>query len=134
MAIVFISPKKRQKILIYILLGLICFILIIIALRIFLIKPKPIPPGMVFIPPEIKINFEILKSEQVKNLELFEGVKKEFNYQGRTETGEIQTGKIKAVSNEKAQELLEELGLSEIELTEMEISRENPFLPYEVSE
>ena len=133
MAIVFISPKKRKKTLTLVLIGLVCFVLIIISLRIFLIKPRAIPPGIVFTPPEIEINFEILKSDLVKNLELFAGLKKEFSYQGETKEGEIQSGKILAVSQEEALKFLEEFGLSEIELTEMEVGRENPFLPYEIT-
>ena len=132
MAIVFISPKKRQKTLFFSLIGAVLLVLIIIALRIFLIKPKAIPLERVFKPPKIEINYDILKSARVKNLEIFEGIEKEFNYQGTTETGEIQSGKIKAISEEKALEILEELGLSKIILTELEIGRENPFRIYEI--
>jgi len=133
MAIVFISPKRKQKTLFFSLIAVISLFLIIIVLKIFLIKPKSIPPELVFKPPRIDINFKILKSEQVKNLEVFEGIKKKFNYRGRAETGEIQSGEIITVSQEKALEILEKRGLSQIELEEVEIElgRENPFIIYE---
>ncbi len=132
MAIVFISPRKKQKILIFSTIGLISLILISIGLGVFLIKPKIIPPEQVFIPPEIEINFGIFESDQLKNLELFGKIETEFNYQGSTKTGEIQSGRILASSQEKAIELLEQFGLFEIILEEMPIGRINPFVFYEI--
>jgi len=133
MAIVFISPKQRQKTLIFGIIGLVSLVLIIISLGVFLKKPKTIPSERVFKPPKIEINFEILGSDQVKNLEVFEKIKKEFNYQGKTEGGEVQSGKILAVSREEALESLKELGFSDIVLEEIEIGRENPFVFYEIT-
>ena len=133
MAIVFISPRKKQKILIFSTIGLISLILMSIGLGVFLIKPKIIPPEQVFTPPEIEINFEIFESDQLKNLEPFGKIETEFNYQGNTRTGEIQSGRILASSQEKAIELLEQFGLSGIILEEMPIGRINPFVFYETS-
>ncbi len=133
MAIVFISPKQRQKTLIFGIIGLVSLALIIIGLGVFLKKPKTIPSERVFKPPKIEISFEVLESDQVKNLEVFEKIKKEFNYQGKTEEGEIQSGKILALSREEALKLLKELGLSDIVLEEMEIGRGNPFVSYEIT-
>ncbi len=133
MAIVFISPKQKQKTLIFGIIGLVSLVLIIIGLGVFLKKPKAIPSERVFKPPKIEINFEILESNQVKNLEVFEKIKKEFSYQEKTEDREIQSGKILAVSREEALESLKELGLSDIVLEEIEIGRENPFVFYEIT-
>lgn len=130
MAIVFISPKQRQKTIIFGIIGLVSLILIIIGLGVFLKKPKAIPSERVFKPPKIEINFEILESDQLKNLEDFEKLKKEFNYQGKTDEGKTQSGEILAVSQEEAIKSLKELGLFDIVVEEIEIGRENPFIPY----
>ncbi len=133
MAIVFISPKQRQKTIIFGIIGLVSLILIIIGLGVFLKKPKTIPPERVFKAPKIGINFKILESDQLKNLEAFEKLKKEFNYQGKTEEGKIESGEISAVSQEEAFKSLKELGFSDIVVEEIEIGRENPFVPYGIT-
>ena len=130
MAIVFISPKQRQKTIIFGIIGLVSLVLLIIGLSVFLRKPKTIPSERVFKPPKIEINFEILESDQIKNFEVFGKIKNEFNYQGRTVEGNIQSGKILAISQEQAFKSLEELGFSDIVVEEIEIGRENPFVLY----
>ena len=72
MAVTFIESRKRQKYLIFILVVVIFGIAFLIW-NYFLAKPKlpffkPLPP------PEIKINFEILKSPTLDELQLFEEI------------------------------------------------------------
>lgn len=131
MAIVFISPKKRQKIVVSSIIGSVLLILIVIAFWVFLAKPRSISPAAVFHAPKIEINFEILDSEKIKNLQVFEGVKKEFTYQGEKGDGTQQTGKVLAASIKEAEEIVKKLNLSKIVIKEPEIGRENPFAPYE---
>ncbi len=133
MAIVFISPKDRQKVFILGIAGLFFLILIIIGLRVFLAKPKKIALEEVsyaFHAPEIRINFDVLKSDKVKNLEFFPEIEKEFNYKAQTVKGESKSGKIAAPSQEKATQILTALGLSGITLEEIKGGRSTPFRPY----
>lgn len=71
MALTFIEPKKRQKYLIFILIVVILGIVFLVW-NYFLVKPS-LPPQPVQ-PPEIKINFEILKNPVLDELQLFEGI------------------------------------------------------------
>lgn len=72
MVITFIEPGKRQK---YLTLLLIVVILGIVFLiwNYFLAKPQP-PSFKPLPPPEIKINFEILKSPILDELQLFKEI------------------------------------------------------------
>lgn len=130
MAIVFISPKERQKALLLGIIGLFVVVLIVIGLTVFLAKPKSVPVEKVFKAPKIEVNFEVLESNQIKNLTVFEKIEKEFNYWAKTKDGSDQQGKITATSSEEATATLEELGLSVVNLEEIKGGKENPFLPY----
>lgn len=101
-----------------------------IGISVFLTKPKKVPIEQVFIAPKIAINFDILKSSKVQNLELFPGIDRQFDYQARTASGQDQTGRISAPSEEKAKEILTGLGLSSIVISEPAVGRDDPFSPY----
>ncbi len=134
MAIVFISPKRSQTVLISAIIGIVSLGLIIILLVVFLSKPQSIAPERVFKPKEVKINFDILKSQRLKELSLFPTeIKKEFNYIAETEDGIDRSGKILAVSESEAEILLEETGLENIEIKKTEIGRKNPFVPPQIA-
>ncbi len=135
MAIVFISPRKPQIILISAAVGVVSLGLIITLLIVFLSKPEPIAPEEVFKPKEVKIDFTILRSPQLEKLELFpDKVKKEFVYEAKTEEGEKKTGKILAFSEQEGRGVLSEAGLSDIEIERIKIGRRNPFTPFQVTE
>jgi len=75
MAITLLEEKKSKNYLI-IILGIIIFLAIFIFVwRGFLIKPEGVSPSIIQKPPEIKINFEILNSSVLKELEPFEEIK-----------------------------------------------------------
>ena len=131
MAIVFISSKERQKMLILGIGGIILLVLLLIALRVFLVKPKPTPLEWVFKPPKIDINLEVLQSDKVKNLQLIGEIEKEFIYEAKRLGKKVQTGKVSAISQEKAIEILTQGGLSDIQVQEVRPGRENPFIFYE---
>ncbi|MBU4204589.1 hypothetical protein KKE19_00195 [Patescibacteria group bacterium] len=130
MAIVFISPKEKQKVFILGIAGLFVLFVIVISLIVFLAKPKEIPAELVFKAPKIRINFDVLISNEIRNLEFFPEMEKEFNYTARTESGQEKSGNISAPSSEKAIEILTALNLSNITLEEIKIGRTNPFSPY----
>ena len=130
MAIVFISPKERQKVFILGIVVIFVLFIVVISLIIFLAKPKEIPAEMVFRAPKIRINFDVLTSDKIKDLQLLPEIEKEFNYKAKTEKNRDKTGKITASSPEEAEEILTALGLSKITLEEIKGGRENPFSPY----
>jgi len=130
MAIVFVSPKQRQKMFFLGITTLLLLFLIITGTIVFFSKPESVPTEQAFIRPKIKINFEILDSGLVKNSLLMGRVQKEFAYQAATEAGEEKTGSIFAATMEEAKKILEDSGLISVSLKEVEIGRENPFTPY----
>jgi len=130
MAIVFISPREKQKMFIFGIVGLFFIVLILIGLMVFLAKPKKATVEQFFNAPEIGINFDILDSDVIKNLELFPEIKKEFNYTARTSKKIVKSGVITASSQEEAIQSLTTLGLLDIVLEEIEGGRDNPFTPY----
>jgi len=131
MAIVFISPRQRQKIFFQ---GItIFFILIVgmIALIVFLSKPREVPQPLVFTKPKVKIEMDIIGSEEFKYLKAFVGIQPQFHYVGYDEKGKKLQGLLNAESEEEAREKLKMMGISSIEeLKEILPGRENPFSPY----
>ena len=71
MAITFFQQRKKQKYLIGAFIVMILAILVIVWQG-FLLKPKP--PIKVLKPPEIKINFEVLKSPILESFQPFEEI------------------------------------------------------------
>ena len=130
MAIVFVSPRQRQKMFFWGITILFLLILSVVGTTIFFSEPEPTLPEQVFVKPEIKINFEVLDSEQVKESLIMERVQKEFTYQAVTDKNEQKSGSIFAASMEEAKKILEDSGLLSITLEEVQIGRENPFTPY----
>ena len=74
MAITFLQQRKKQKSLIFVLIAVIILIFIVVW-RGFWAKPKPVLVPMISEPPKIEINFEVLKSPILKELQLFEEIK-----------------------------------------------------------
>ena len=130
MAIVFVSPKQRQKVFFAGITILFLLILLVIGTVVFFSKPKPAPSEQVFVKPDIKIDFAVLDFEQVKKSSLMERVQKEFVYSAITDKGGQKSGNIFAATMEDAQKTLEGTGLVSVVLEEVSIGRENPFTPY----
>lgn len=130
MAIVFVSPKQRQKMFFLGITILFLLFLLAVGLFVFLSPPKTYEPESVFIKPDIKVNFEILDSIEVRDRAIMGRIGREFYYVMKTLDGEEITGNIFAESFEKAEEVLKESGLILVSLEEAEVGRENPFAPY----
>ncbi|TSC95038.1 MAG: hypothetical protein CEN87_50 [Parcubacteria group bacterium Licking1014_1] len=130
MAIVFISPKQRQKIFFLGIIILFLLVLVVISLSVFLAKTKEVPPEQVFNRPKINVNINILESNEIKGLVPFAEMETEFSYEALTEKGKGEKGKVLAVSIEEARKILEGLNLSVVKIEEVGIGRENPFEPY----
>jgi hypothetical protein len=131
MAVVFISPKERQKMFIIGITSVVGLFLIVVASIIFFAQPsKSVSNELVFNKPKVKINFDVFESEQFKALESFEKMKIQFSYTASRD-GKTKEGYTSAVSIEEAKSMLEELGYSVSRIEEAEIGRDNPFESYE---
>lgn len=74
MAITFIQEKKRQRYLILILALVIFFILLVVWWGFFRVEEFRQPEVPVFVPKKIEIDWQALKSPQLKELETFEKI------------------------------------------------------------
>ena len=130
MAVVFISPKQRQKMFFLgIAIGFLVF-LVVVFLGVFLSEPKEFSLALVFNKPKVNIDMGIFDSDQFKNLQLFPDMQTQYSYNGLTKDNKTQTGFIFADSEEDAKTMVSKMGLSVIEVKEAEIGRDNPFAPY----
>lgn len=130
MAVVFISPKQRQRMFFMGIAVIFLLFLLVVSLGVFLSKPNEVLPELVFNKPKVNINMDVFDSEQFKNLQPFIEMKTQYSYKARTRNNKLQSGFISAVSIEQAKDILEGMGLTVLELEEAEIGRENPFTPY----
>ncbi|KKP32965.1 MAG: hypothetical protein A2312_02410 [Candidatus Staskawiczbacteria bacterium RIFOXYB2_FULL_32_9] len=130
MAIVFVSPKKKQILFFSLIAGFFLLLLLTIILFVFLMKPEAMPAEKVFKKPNINIDFSILDSERLKELNQLEAIEYVFTYNAMSELDKIVSGKITAVSESAAVIKLEEIKLSSIELKRESLGRENPFNIY----
>lgn len=130
MAVVFISPKKRQQMFFIGITAIFLLILVFIAFLVFLSQPHPVAPELVFNKPKVNINFDVLDSEQFKNLLPYAEMETQFAYTATTKDGKSVEGLVSAVSVEEAKKNLEDIDLTVVEIKEVEIGRENPFSPY----
>jgi len=130
MAVVFISPKQRQK---TFLIGItIIFVLFLtfVTFGVLLSGPKQVQPTLVFNKPKISINTEVFDSEQFQELQPFSEMQIQFIYEAETKENKAVEGFVTAESIDDAKKILEATGLEIISIKEAEIGRENPFTPY----
>jgi predicted tellurium resistance membrane protein TerC len=130
MAVVFISPKQRQKVFFMGITIIFLLFLIAVAFVVFLSKPKEVPQTLVFNKPKVSINLKVFESDQFKNLQPFEEMQMQFSYSAVTKQKKEVTGFISAVSESDARKILEGMDLRVLSIEEAEIGRENPFTPY----
>jgi len=134
MAIVFTSPKKQQRATFWVFALL--FLGILSGLSIVLLLPEIqnqltiIPAEGVFTMPDIKVNFGVVDSDKVKNLEPFGGIPTQYTYVATDPGGKEISGTISSESKEDTQRMLEQLGLKNIVLKEANIGRTDPFIAY----
>ena len=130
MAVVFISPKQRQKMFFIGITVMFLLFLVVISLGVFLSKPKEVSPVMVFNKPKVNIDMKIFDSDQFKNLQPFPEMETQYSYKAFTKDNKPETGFISAVSIDQAKAILKSMGLNVSEVKEAEIGRDNPFAPY----
>ena len=130
MAVVFISPKKRQRTFLMGIVAIFAVFILFVALMVFFSQPKPVSSELAFNKPKVKIDFSVFDLEQFKNLESFVDMKSEFHYIATTEKDKRIEGFVSASSLDEAKQILEGMNLKISKLEEAEVGRENPFIPY----
>ena len=130
MAVVFISPKERQRVFFIGITIVFVLFLIVISFVVFLSKPKEVLPVLVFNKPKINIDMNILDSEQFRNLQPFIEMQTQYSYKAVTKDKKSKSGSITAVSIDQAKADLESMGLTVTEIKQVEVGRDNPFVPY----
>jgi len=134
MAILFVSPKIRQRMFIRIIVAMTIVLLFVIFLIIF-------PPQFISnryknysnganVTPDLKINFEIVDSKQFKNLQLFSESQIEFSYIAKDKNGKQIIGIVLAANRNVAKMVVEQMNLTVLSLEEKNIGRSEPFSPY----
>jgi predicted tellurium resistance membrane protein TerC len=130
MAVVFISPKQRQKVFLMGIIAAFALFLGAIALIVFFSQPKQSQARLVFNKPKVSLDFKILESDQFKNLDAYAQMDTQYTYRATMVTGKGVEGLISAFSVEDARKLLESLNLSVVDIQEVKNGRDNPFTPY----
>ena len=130
MAVVFISPKQRQKTFLIGITNIFVLFLTFVTFGVLLSGPKQVQPTLVFNKPKISINTEVFDSEQFQELQPFSEMQIQFIYEAETKENKAVEGFVTAESIDDAKKILEATGLEIISIKEAEIGRENPFTPY----
>jgi hypothetical protein len=131
MAVVFISPKQRQRMFITGIASIFGLIVVIIAAIVFFSQPGAVAPELVFNKPKVTIDFSVLDSEQFGRLNKFEKMENRYSYEAtKGENNEKSTGFITGSSITDAKKKLEDMGYRVDKIEEVDVGRENPFEPY----
>jgi len=134
MAIVFISAQKKQKVFFILITGALFLALIAISFYAFFpeIKSKfsALPDQQALEIPEVKVNFSIIDSKRVADLELFIPEGAEFTYTAKDNNQKNVSGKMFAKDKEEARQTLESRGLEIVTLEELTPGKSDPFVSY----
>lgn len=130
MAVVFISPRQRQKVFFTGITIAFLLFLLIVFFGVFTAKPESISSTLVLNKPKVSIDMSIFDSDQFKNLQPFAEMETMYSYKALNRKRKPEAGFLSAVSRESAEAILQGRGLVISELKEVEIGRDNPFVPY----
>ncbi len=134
MAIVFISPKARERFFLRMVLLSVVLVLATVSLVLFITfvldGNQNSAVNQVGSQPNIAINMNIVNSDQVKNLNPFYDLQTEFSYVVADKNGKQTQGNISAATKEDAQALLQQSGYTIISLDEATVGRSDPFVSY----
>ncbi len=130
MAVVFISPKQRQKNFLMAIAGGLLLFLVFAFVGIFFTEPNPTQETLVFNKAKVDINMSVFNSERFKNLVPFTQMENQYSYVATNADGKQESGSISASSEPMAITKLQSAGLKVVKIEKIEIGRENPFAPY----
>ena len=133
MAILFVSPKKRQRAFLRAMIVILIGSVFVVALLIFPPTTKNSSGDSLAQQPGgsgLQIDFAVVDSDQVKNLRPFDAIGLEFSYVAKNKNGKQVAGTISASNEADAKKLLEGMGLAIVSLKQTYMGRNNPFIPY----
>jgi hypothetical protein len=130
MAIVFISPKKRQKAFFIAISAILVLFFILFSISIIPSEPKKVSPKIILNKTNIEINTSIFNQDKFKKLQPFSDMKKQFSYRANTKNKKLEEGVISAESADEVREVVEGFGWSVLSIKEIEVGREDPFSSY----
>lgn len=131
MAIVFISPKKRQGAFLRMIILAFVICMGIIFFIVFFAQPQSSKNVSVeFNKPKVTVDTKVFDSEQFRDLQPFSQMQVQFQYSGFDKKRKSVKGFIAAVSLDEARKILEATGITIVQIKEAEIGRDNPFVPY----
>jgi len=130
MAIVFISPKERQRTFFVAITIIFLLLLASLFLGVFIVEPKPNKSLIVFNRPKVDINTSVFDTPQFKSLQPMPKMDIQYAYEATNRFRRTETGFITATSKEEATNVLKERGLTVVDIKEVQPGRDNPFVPY----
>lgn len=130
MAVVFISPKQRQKMFFVGITVLFLLTILIVSLGVFVFEPKGETSSFKINKPKINIDMGVFETEQFHKLKNFTLMENRYSYVVTTKDGKQKEGFITALTIDDAKADLESQGYTVNEIKEAEIGRDNPFTPY----
>jgi len=130
MAVVFISPKQKQKVFFMGITVILLLFLASLSFGVFTSKPKEVSSSLVFNKPKVDIDMHVFDTDQFKDLHPFPEMKTLFMYKTSDKKNKVEVGYIPAYTIEEARAALENMQLTIVDLKEAEIGRDNPFTPY----
>ena len=130
MAVVFISPKQRQRTFFVGITIVFLLFVTLISLGILFAQPKAVSPLIVFNKAKVSLDMSILDTDQFKNLQPFSQMEPQYSYKATTKANQPKKGFITAASPDQARTILESMGLAVSDIQLVQPGRDNPFIPY----
>lgn len=133
MAIVFISPKAKQKIFFRIVTIILVLSLVVVSLVVMIagfVNKNQTVPNVSVNQPNISVNLDVIDSDKFLRLEPFINLETEFAYVVQNQDNKEIRGNMLAASKQEAQKLLEDSGVTVISLKEANIGNSQPFVSY----
>ena len=130
MAVVFISPKQRQRTFFVAITIVFLLFWAVVSFSIFFSKATDSLPKLVFNPTKINIDTSIFSSAQFQGLLPLGEINKRFSYKAITRDGKVESGFVSAETKVLAMQILATKGLNVSEIKEVNAGRDNPFIPY----
>jgi len=101
-----------------------------VSLGVFMSKPEENPAVLTFNKPKVEINMAVFDLDAFKNLKPLEQIQNQYNYSARTKSGRRIPGFMVAASAGEAKEILEAQNLIVDMIDELDVGRDEPFIPY----
>ncbi len=131
MAIVFTSPNQQRQTMARV---MVVIIIMIILGGIGVVVSFELNGSTAVVAPvannSLKINFDIIESDQFKNLESFSGTQTEFTYIATDKNGKKIVGSMVAKTKDDVRKILEQMEFKISSIEEKGIGRSEPFSPY----